>query len=225
MVSADGSPLAPEQVHPFVLRPFGAQASRLGLALGGQVVRQGEALRVVYDLRGEVESVLLPAPSPEGPTRRDGLWEHTCFELFLAAEGMEPYWEVNLAPSGDWNLYRLSGYREGLRPELEREALPFTVARGDGRLALAVDLSLPRELALACRRQPLRLGVTAVLEQPAGALSYWALSHGGTVADFHRRDDFLLRFPRHRSTADDAFRSILEGPPGSAGDAGPERRC
>ncbi|MEB3156636.1 MAG: DOMON-like domain-containing protein [Cyanobacteriota bacterium] len=221
--SAGGASPAPEQARPFVLQPFGADGAGRGLALRGQVVRRGEALRVVYQLRGELESVLLPAPSPDGPTRRDGLWEHTCFELFLAAEGMDPYWEVNLAPSGDWNLYRLSGYREGLRPELEREALPVAVARGDGWFDLAVDLSLPRELALACRRQPLRLGVTAVLEQPTGSLSYWALSHGGPVADFHRREDFLLRFPRDRDAADAAFRSSLEGPPGSAGDAGPER--
>ncbi len=217
-LSAGGASPGPNQVQPFVLHPFGAEASRMGLALGGQVVRKGDDVRVVYQLRGELDAVRLPAPSPEGPTRRDGLWEHTCFELFLAAEGMEPYWEVNLAPSGAWNLYRLSAYREGLRPELEREALPFTVARGAGWLDVAVDLSLPSELSLACRRHPLRLGVTAVLEQPTGSLSYWALSHGGPVADFHRREDFLLRFPRHRETADGAPRSSLEGPPGPAGE-------
>jgi hypothetical protein len=35
--------------------------------------------------------------------------------------------------------------------------------------------------------------VTAVIEQQGEALSYWALAHSGLEADFHRREDFLLR--------------------------------
>jgi len=32
-----------------------------------------------------------------------------------------------------------------------------------------------------------------VLERRNGALEYWALSHPGPEADFHRRDGFSLR--------------------------------
>ena len=177
----------------FVLRPFGCSAATLGLRLEGRLARLGDQLRVHYELRGDLASVLLPHPAAGGPERRDGLWEHTCFELFLAAEGAAPYWEMNLAPNGDWNLYRLDNYRQGLRPEPDRQALPFTISRRAEGLVLTVELSLPEELVQACRERPLRLGVTAVIEQQGGALSYWALAHGGPEADFHRREDFLLR--------------------------------
>lgn len=176
------------------LVPFGQSPEALGLRLEGRLERVGERLRVRYALRGDLDSVVVPPPAAAGPRRADGLWEHTCFELFLAAEGAEAYWEVNLAPSGDWNLYRLEGYRQGLAPVLDREALPFAVGRGLEELRLSLDLQLPEELALACRSRPLRVGVTAVMEQVGGALSYWALAHGGAEADFHRRGDFLLRF-------------------------------
>jgi hypothetical protein len=175
------------------LVPFGRSPEALGLRLEGRLERVGERLRVSYVLRGDLDSVVVPPPAAAGPRRADGLWEHTCFELFLAAEGEETYWEVNLAPSGDWNLYRLEGYRRGLAPVLDREALPFAVGRGPEELRLSLDLQLPKELALACRTLPLRVGVTAVMEQRGGALSYWALGHGGAEADFHRRGDFLLR--------------------------------
>jgi hypothetical protein len=191
----------PEQREPgpgmaqraFALRPFGRSAAELGLGLEGRLSRLGDQLCVRYQLSGDLASVLLPPPATAGPVRRDGLWERTCFELFLAAEGAAPYWEVNLAPSGDWNLYRLDNYRQGLRPEPDRDALPFRVSRVAEGLVLTVELGLPVELARACREQPLRLGVTAVIEQQGGALSYWALDHGGPEADFHRREDFLLR--------------------------------
>lgn len=176
-----------------MLRPFGCSAATLGLRLEGRLARLGDQLRVHYELSGDLASVLLPHPAAGSPERRDGLWEHTCFELFLAAEGAAAYWEMNLAPSGDWNLYRLDNYRQGLRPEPDRHALPFTISRRAEGLVLTVELSLPEELAQACRERPLRLGVTAVIEQQGGALSYWALAHGGPEADFHRREDFLLR--------------------------------
>jgi hypothetical protein len=176
-----------------VLQPFGGSAATLGLRLEGWLARLGDQLRVRYHLSGDLGSVRLPPPAAARPVRRDGLWEHTCFELFLAAEGAAPYWEMNLAPSGDWNLYRLDHYRQGLRPEPDRDALPLMIRRGAEGLVLTVELALPGELAQACRERPLRLGVTAVIEQQGGALSYWALVHGGLEADFHRREDFLLR--------------------------------
>lgn len=78
---------------------------------------------------------------------------HTCFEFFLAAEGQAPYWEVNLAPNGAWNLYRLAACRQGLTPVADRDAMPFTVSTGPERLELAMVLLLPQELSQACQRQ------------------------------------------------------------------------
>lgn len=181
------------QARAFSLHPFAPTAPARGLRLGGRLTRCGDHLQITYQLSGDLSGVVLPPPSADPPERADGLWQHTCFELFLAAEGEAPYWEVNLAPDGAWNLYRLSAYRQGLTPVRDREAMPFTVTLHQAALALTLDLLLPRELSLACQKRSLRLGVTAVIEHLGGALSYWALGHGGVEADFHRREDFLLR--------------------------------
>lgn len=133
--------------------------------------------------------MLLP-PATAEPRRRDELWTTTCFELFLAEPGAEPYWEVNLSPSGDWNLYRLSGYRQGLTPEPAISALPFVVERDGSGLALTVSLDLG---ALPLAGRPLELAVTAVLELRDGDILYWALRHPGEQADFHWREGFELR--------------------------------
>ena len=186
----------------FALLPFGTSPAALGLELRGHLLREGNRLQVRYGLSGDLASVVLPPPAAGGPRRVDGLWEHTCFELFLAAEGEEPYWEVNLAPNGDWNLYRLEGYRRGLAPVADREALPVVVHHGPKELRLTLTLQLPEELAADCRTRALRLGVTAVIEKAGGGLSFWALAHWGAEADFHRREDFLLRLEGGCRTAD-----------------------
>ncbi|MFY7694777.1 MAG: DOMON-like domain-containing protein [Cyanobium sp.] len=191
------APFAPEGALVFALLPFGSNPAALALQLGGELEWRGNRLAIAYQLRGPLDSVVLPAPNTAGaPLRQDGLWEHTCFELFLAAEGMEPYWEVNLAPNGQWNIYRLEAYRQGLEPVRDRAELPFTVRASDQGLELGFELELPQELALACRNRALQLGITAVIELAEGPLTYWALVHGGKDADFHRREDFLLRLKR-----------------------------
>ena len=177
----------------FSLQPFGVLAADLGLRLEGRLRSQGGHLRITYLLSGDLSTVVFPAPAVVLPERADDRWQHTCFELFLAAEGEAPYWEVNLAPNGAWNLYRLCAYRQGLAAVRDRDALPFRVTTSVGMLELTLDLPLPRELIEACRQRPLQLGVTAVIERRGGELSYWALAHGGPEADFHRREDFLLR--------------------------------
>jgi hypothetical protein len=172
--------------HPFALRSFTPPPA--SLALTGSMQRDGDRLSLHYRLEDPQGLVLLP-PATATPRRGDDLWTTTCFEVFLAEPGAEPYWEVNLSPSGDWNVYRLSAYRQGLAPEPSIRALPFAVERAGGGLDLMVTLDLG---ALPLAGRPLELAVTAVVELRDGEILYWALTHRGAEADFHRRDGFLL---------------------------------
>lgn len=134
-------------------------------------------------------AVLLPN-SMAAPQRRDQLWAHTCLELFIAIPGEKRYWEVNMAPNGDWAVYRLDDYRQGLRPEPQLAAMPFQVHRQLGLLELRLDWHLPAELAAAAE---LELGASTVIEHLDGEISYWALNHPAPQADFHNRQSFALR--------------------------------
>lgn len=173
--------------HPFALRSFAP--SPASLALSGSVHRDGDHLSLRYRLEDPEGLVLVP-PASAAPRRRYDLWTTTCFEFFLAEPGAEPYWEGNLAPSGDWNLFMLSGYRQGLTPEPAISDLPFVVERETGGLDLAVTLDLG---ALPLAGRPLELAVTAVVELRDGEVLYWAMAHPGEQADFHWREGFGLR--------------------------------
>ena len=173
--------------HPFALRSFAPPP--VSIVISGSLQRDGDRLSLHYRLEDPQGLVLLP-PATAAPRRRDELWTTTCFELFLAEPGAEPYWEVNLSPSGDWNVYRLSGYRQGLTPEPAIGALPFAVKREGGGLDLMVTLDLG---ALPLTGRPLELAVTAVVELRDGGILYWALVHPGEQADFHWREGFGLR--------------------------------
>jgi hypothetical protein len=173
--------------QPFALRSFTPPPASLSLA--GSVRRDGDRLSLHYRLEDPEGLVLVP-PASAAPRRCYDLWTTTCFEFFLAEPGAEPYWEGNLAPSGDWNLFRLSGYRQGLAPEPAINALPFVVERAGGGFDLSVTLDLA---ALPLAGRPLEMAVTAVVELRDGEILYWALAHPGEQADFHWREGFKMR--------------------------------
>jgi hypothetical protein len=172
----------------FALQPFESLPLLKELAITGEISRRGQRLDIRYDLLGDLDTVLIPPPAPE-PCRLDELWQSTCFELFLALPGQEPYWEFNFSPAGHWNVYRLDGYRRALAAEVAYPRLDLQVARDPGELRLSLEADLPPGVEAD---QPLEAAITAVIQQRSGLVSYWALAHGGPEPDFHRRDGFLL---------------------------------
>jgi len=146
-------------------------------------------LRLVYRLQGELGRLKLPAAARREHT--DGLWRHSCCEVFIQGVDGPAYREYNLSPSTAWAAYRFEDYR-----------------RGGERLAIA-------QLQIACDRTPstftlqasidadslpvgarLRLGLSMVVESMQGELSYWALRHVSERPDFHAAGGFALELSR-----------------------------
>jgi hypothetical protein len=142
-----------------------------------------------YSLHGEVAR--LRVPRARAGRRADGLWEHTCFEVYVAPVALEPYYEFNFSPSLEWAAYRFSTYRDGVAPARLARAPGLQVRRTSDHLELSATVYVEglRELDGARR---LRLGLAAVVEDDAGALSYWALHHEPGNPDFHVPEAFAL---------------------------------
>ncbi|MCJ8156166.1 DOMON-like domain-containing protein [Sphingomonas sp. LaA6.9] len=127
----------------------------------------------------------LRIPNSATPVRRDGLWQHSCFEAFVAAGGV--YHEFNFAPSAEWAAYGFSGYRTGMR-DLDIAAPAIQLRAGDELLALTVSLALA-DLPERNSAQ-WQLGLSAIIEESDGNKSYWALAHAPGKPDFHHPDCF-----------------------------------
>ncbi|RJP18318.1 MAG: hypothetical protein C4529_12870 [Deltaproteobacteria bacterium] len=179
----------------FTLVPFRGEEDRPDLAITGQAGRQAGLLSVRYAILGNLSELAIPAPE-ETPGRKNALWKGTCLELFIGTTGTEAYWEFNLSPGGDWNIYRFATYRAGMREETAVSTLPFEVRAESDALRLSLDLDLATILPPG---QAIEVGICAVLRTIAGGTSHWALAHHGPRPDFHRREGFGLNFPADRS--------------------------
>lgn len=151
-------------------------------------------LSLDYRLEGAVEELRIPGGNP-APGRRDELWRHTCFEVFIA-QGEDPdYWECNFSPAGDWAIYHFTAYRDGMNaPPLASPPL-ITAERDTRHLILRVALDTGALVPGFSPWGELRLAISAVLESRNGAHSYWALRHPPGNPDFHHPESFALNLP------------------------------
>jgi hypothetical protein len=145
-------------------------------------------LQLTFRLDGDISRISIPAPV--APRIGTELWRHTCFEAFINLQGQTAYHEFNFAPSGEWCLYALSGYRKG-DPVADETMRPQIALRANGsRLELDALVRLDT-LSSVHSRASLRIGLSAVIETSDG-LSYWALRHPANKPDFHDAAGFTL---------------------------------
>jgi hypothetical protein len=153
-----------------------------------EVLHSPTGLAVRYLVIGDMHVLKLPLPS--GSTRADELWRHTCFELFLRAADHNNYYEFNFSPSLEWAAYRFADYRQGM--ELLETAAPRIELRQDaGTFELRAELSL-EGTAETDGDAEWSVGLSAVIEETNGNVSYFALAHAPGKPDFHRADGFAL---------------------------------
>jgi len=142
-----------------------------------------DLLRLSYWIGGDPERMVFPRP--EAASRSDGLWMHSCCEVFLDAG--QGYYEFNFSPSSQWAAYRFDGYRAGMRDAATDD--PAIRWDTDGEAArLTATVRLPSDAAG-------RLGLSAIIEDLNGNRSFWALAHPPGEPDFHHAACFAAQLP------------------------------
>ena len=187
------TPVAQSGKQTFSLRPFEEDGSLSGIECRGHLARRIDTLSVHYEIIGSLPGIDIPGRTRE-PSRKKGLWENTCLELFVAVKDRDRYWEFNLSPSGDWNVFRFEHYRnerdaDTLREEPLVASLPFRTQRQPGSFLLDMEFDLDR---LVRKDQFLEIGIAAIITFNEDR-TYWALTHCGSRPDFHRRDSFVMK--------------------------------
>ena len=172
------------------LHPHPASHSRAVREVLVEVVQSRRDLVTVwYTVYGEVAELVIPRAAE--PRRTDGLWESTCFELFVRFGPDDGYDELNFSPSTQWAAYRFSGYREGMAsaPLVHEPIISASELHGSFELHVSVPIRLPPSG---------RLGLSAIIEEKSGRKSYWALAHPPGEPDFHDPACFALQLPAAR---------------------------
>ena len=171
------------------LKPHPDAASSAVSSIEAEVARDWTyGVAITFRVRGDLSRICLPGRAE--PKHVDGLWRTTCFEVFLGDAGGEAYCEFNLSPSTEFASYEFDRYREGMTGGSCAPPAITTSMRAC-QYELSTELNFRRAVKVH-GEGPLRLGVSAVIEEASGAKSYWALAHPPGKPDFHHADSFAL---------------------------------
>jgi hypothetical protein len=144
----------------------------------------GANWRLDFEVFAEMDKLLVP--SLHGLRPGENLWEHSCFELFIATSSHH-YREFNVAPDGAWAAYDFAGYRSGRRP-VGGDVFSSVKAHAEhNRYRMKCVLSHG-----AIPDSARHVGLSVILEDKQGGHSFWALEHGPGKPDFHHVKSFRI---------------------------------
>lgn len=172
----------------FFLQPFSKELQLSNIMVTGTISRTAGVIGVTYTLHGPLSDIVIPSSSVM-PARQKELWEETCFEFFLAPADSDQYWEFNLSPSGNWNVYHFESFREGMKEETGFSSLPFRIDNQSDCFTLTLELDVT---PISREDQRIKAGISAVILFNDGNRTFWSLVHPGTQPDFHNRGSFII---------------------------------
>lgn len=163
------------------LIPF--KSNNHSLELLASVVIDIKKISLEFTLTGDIKNISLPGFKTLD--RKIGLWESTCFELFLLSNDMS-YYEFNFSPDGNWNCFYFDKKGDPLE-ESKCDLIDFKTSTEASTYKLSIEIDLCSMKQNFTKNSDFKFNLASVLD--SGELSYWALDHGQEKPNFH---DFNL---------------------------------
>lgn len=164
---------------------------KVSFSLEAEIQSRGTELVLEYSLKDPEGLFEMPKTAASWTTgevsRRDGLWQATCFEAFLQPSGSSQYYEFNFALTPAWNAYKFTGYREPQPPQSTEDFVLKAMAWEPTKKHLRVVLENKSTAS------NFNAGLTAILQEKSGLKHYYAVAHKGPKPDFHLIESFILQ--------------------------------
>ena len=176
----------------FNLIPF-TNKNASPISIDAEINQNHESLFISFRIQKGVELIDFGSPTPN-KIRLVKLWEKTCFELFIKNKNNQ-YIEFNFSPNFEWNSFYFNKQGDALK-ELDRMQMPETdILLSSDHFFIFANIKkefFPKEFFL--ESPELEAGMTCVIKEKTGTMSYWALSHADTRPNFHHFDSFKYKF-------------------------------
>lgn len=176
----------------FNLTPFRKENSP-DISIEAEINLNQESVFLSFRIQKGMELIDLGIPTPNR-SRLIKLWEKTCFELFIKNQN-DNYIEFNFSPNFEWNSFYFNKKGDALK-QWEPMKIPATeILLSHDHFFLFVNIKkeyFPKEFFDT--KNELTAGITSVIKDKSGSLSYWALSHNDIRPNFHHFDSFKYKF-------------------------------
>lgn len=141
-----------------------------------------DSVFVSYKVQGSLAEIDLGQGHPHH-ARVIKLWEKSCFELFIKNE-KNSYIEFNFSPEFEWNAFYFEKKGDALAEYGRMDSVKKDILLSLDVFHLIVEIDR-KKFPDHFFESALEIGLTSVIKDRHGKLSYWALSHQDTKPNFH----------------------------------------
>ncbi len=143
-----------------------------------------DKLMLEYQISGNLSHYHFPKLTKQ--QRADKLWLDTTFELFIAPENSAEYWEINVSPSTQWNVYHFTSYKEGMKESNIISQPTIKTYEYDNEYRLTFNSTVPNEYF----DHVLQINLCVILLDQKGVRYFYSIKRREGSPDFHDRDCF-----------------------------------
>ncbi len=155
-----------------------------------ELISREDAFFVSYKLTGDIKSIDLGGDPVHA--RKIKLWEKTCFELFIKNKN-DQYMEFNFSPVFEWNAFFFNKKGDALKEFEKVSAVKIDILHSMEVFKVIVEIK-KKDFPDDFFTLDMSAGLTTVLKERNGRLSYWALSHEDQRPNFHDFRSFRYKF-------------------------------
>jgi hypothetical protein len=146
---------------------------------------------LIYKFSSDTENLEIPERQNH-TSRKDLLWQETCFELFIKKRSSSEYLEWNFSPSGNWALYHFEEYRKNpTKPQTLQPVIKTSYALESSKRNIRVEAAIPSPACIFGSNQYL-VTICAITKFKTGEYEFWSLYHPSDKPDFHDQKSFVL---------------------------------
>lgn len=176
----------------FVLLPYDTN-KHPKIEITSELNLSEDAVYISYKITGSLDELDLGDGTPVHE-RKIKLWEKTCFELFIK-NSKDQYIEFNFSPVFEWNCFFFNKKGDPLSPWIKIDHIASDILLSKDIFHIIVEIKkdqFPPHFFDV--KQDMSAGITSVIKNKLGHLSYWALSHEADRPNFHHFDSFKYKF-------------------------------
>jgi hypothetical protein len=164
-----------------ILRPFNDPKVNVSVS-ADLIVRSGETIEVIFNWQDDDGKIVFSNEPRDG--RFSGLWQQTCFEMFIQPEGGKSYYEINLTPQRAWNVFSFEDYRLPQPPAEFSGAELKSFSYEPGKLRALFTLK-------GAQLEKVKASYCAVIVLKDTGVSYWSVKHADSKPNFHHFESFI----------------------------------
>lgn len=165
------------------------EAPQSAISLKSKLRCDANILNMSFELSGALDEISLAKPV-KSPARIQGLWQTTCFEVFIKNQESEEYIEFNFSSEYDWNCFYFPNKKSRLKEYQKITNLSVNSVKENTTFFIESSVDLNKLPDGLWKKNKMRIGPAAILESKTKELTYWACKHLDKVPNFHNHDSF-----------------------------------